>query len=194
MGEIKEIHASVLTTQEGFETERSGLADAGRLRFSGVGAPLSPLLASNLTIVSELILVTMIAIIWVTAYGRGNAGRGAMPGLNWNGVGRGTRQNTGSNVERGRNVDIAALIKQEISKMLVGQTQQGNRNTESTMDYAHFTDFAGTYVYSSNHYALTTLEFLEKDSWILDTGASRHMCASSTLMKNVVPIYSSVSV
>ncbi|KAK6146761.1 hypothetical protein DH2020_020630 [Rehmannia glutinosa] len=91
-------------------------------------------------------------------------------------------------------VDIAALIKQEVSKILAGQAIQGSRNTENTLDYAHFTDFAGTDVYNSNHYALTTLEILEKDSWILDTGASRHMCSSSTLMTNIVPITSSVSV
>ncbi|KAG6437855.1 hypothetical protein SASPL_102785 [Salvia splendens] len=45
---IEEIRASVLTIQVGFDTDRRGLADDG-FRFSGAGAPLPAVVASDLT-------------------------------------------------------------------------------------------------------------------------------------------------
>lgn len=46
--EVTEIRASVLTIQVGFDTDRSGLVDDG-FRFSGAGAPLPAVVASDLT-------------------------------------------------------------------------------------------------------------------------------------------------
>ncbi|KAK6125100.1 hypothetical protein DH2020_041164 [Rehmannia glutinosa] len=90
-------------------------------------------------------------------------------------------------------LDIATLIKQEISKALAGRVQQGQNSSEQSMNFTQYTDFAGTILPLLNHHALTTLESLDKDSWILDTGASKHMCASPSLMQNLVPISSPVS-
>lgn len=66
-GELKKLHASVLTTQEGFETERSGLAGGGGFRFSGAGAPFPVLVASNRTVAGELVVPNISAIVWCSA-------------------------------------------------------------------------------------------------------------------------------
>lgn len=73
--------------------------------------------------------------------------------------------------------DMAAIIHQEITKYLGGI---GKSDTE--ISFAHFAESVGKMPLDQYHYALTMFEEYGKDSWILDTGASGHMCTNLRLM------------
>ncbi|KAK6161898.1 hypothetical protein DH2020_001739 [Rehmannia glutinosa] len=60
--------------------------------------------------------------------------------------------------------------------------------SESNYNFVHFVDFGGTSLQQPIHYSLTMLENMDNDSWILDTGASRHMCSNLKLLTHIQPL------
>ncbi|KAK6162353.1 hypothetical protein DH2020_002194 [Rehmannia glutinosa] len=86
--------------------------------------------------------------------------------------------------------DIAALV-QEITKYMASNSSPLNFGNT---DFAHSVEYSGIHSFSEHHIALSTFEHMNVDSWILDTGASRHMCTSSSQMHNLTLLSSPVVV
>ncbi|KAK6115405.1 hypothetical protein DH2020_007674 [Rehmannia glutinosa] len=91
--------------------------------------------------------------------------------------------------------DISNLIRQEFTKLMGAKTQSGlQASGEELVNHAHFTDSAGIMLSHATHYALTSIESIDAGSWILDSDASRHMCAYPNQMTNIVHLAKPISI
>ncbi|CAA0841724.1 Unknown protein, partial [Striga hermonthica] len=68
--------------------------------------------------------------------------------------------------------EISSIVQKEIDKYMT--RKQGNENHS----FSHFVEFTE----NSENYAFSSLSSLEKGSWIIDTGASRHICSDVDLV------------
>ncbi|KAK6130415.1 hypothetical protein DH2020_035825 [Rehmannia glutinosa] len=73
--------------------------------------------------------------------------------------------------------DFAAMIQKEVAKYLAGQSLTSQGDTHSL---SHLVDYSG--IKQNTHFALSLLNVLGKENWILDTGASRHICSFPELI------------
>jgi hypothetical protein len=84
---------------------------------------------------------------------------------------------------------LRSLIQQELRQMIKGKGKV--EEDQAMINFAHFEDFAGM----STFFALSTLTAEFKDSWIIDSGASMHMCSSVDnltsyeLQKDYIPVF-----
>lgn len=90
--------------------------------------------------------------------------------------------------------DTSILIQQEIAKYMAGKLMPSSGKGDATLNFAHLAEFGGNEVETSNFYAFTLLENLESGIWILDTGASRHICTDLNLMANLIAVTSQISI
>lgn len=67
------------------------------------------------------------------------------------------------------NASLADIVQKEIDKFMKDKQVEANQ-----VNFAHFNDFADSIL----HYAYSTLSLIDKDSWIVDTGASSHICSN----------------
>ncbi|KAK6141590.1 hypothetical protein DH2020_024658 [Rehmannia glutinosa] len=88
--------------------------------------------------------------------------------------------------------DISNLIRQELTKLLGNKPQPGSG--DMNLNHAHFADSAGIMLQHTTDYALTSIECIDAGSWILDSGASRHMCAYSNQMSDIIDLDKPLSV
>ncbi|KAK6163627.1 hypothetical protein DH2020_000491 [Rehmannia glutinosa] len=72
---------------------------------------------------------------------------------------------------------FASLIQKEIAKYMSSHTSV--THSGDTHSFSHFVDYSG----NTHQFALSLLHDLGRDSWIIDTGASRHICASPSLVE-----------
>ncbi|KAK6121871.1 hypothetical protein DH2020_044386 [Rehmannia glutinosa] len=80
--------------------------------------------------------------------------------------------------------DMATLIQQEIAKYMAnsgGNDKAGG--SAVNMNYAHFVDYAGKGKDHDSYCALCTFVESSKHHWIIDTGASKHMCSNERLLQ-----------
>ncbi|KAK6150121.1 hypothetical protein DH2020_017646 [Rehmannia glutinosa] len=91
--------------------------------------------------------------------------------------------------------DISNIIKQELAKIMSTQHVAADSPIADTpMHYAHFVEYAGMSSHSSTQYAMTISGGVGDTDWILDTGASKHMCVNQAIMSNIGPICSKIVV
>ncbi|KAK9109734.1 hypothetical protein Sjap_017794 [Stephania japonica] len=78
---------------------------------------------------------------------------------------------------------IVAMVQQGIAQYMKGNSI-GVETSEipAHLNLAHLHDFAGSLL-NSNHY---TYAFTSHGSWIVDTGASNHMCVDKSLLVNSI--------
>ncbi|KAL0297760.1 UNVERIFIED_CONTAM: hypothetical protein Sradi_6828100 [Sesamum radiatum] len=76
-----------------------------------------------------------------------------------------------------------SVMMSELLQMMKGKTQ----SDQAQVNYAKMGEFAGTYF---NY----TTEFLGPNSWIIDSGATAHMCANLKLMNRLKPYIAESSV
>ncbi|KAL0307507.1 UNVERIFIED_CONTAM: hypothetical protein Scaly_2561500 [Sesamum calycinum] len=76
-----------------------------------------------------------------------------------------------------------SIMMSELLQMMKGKTQ----SDQAQVNYAKMGEFAGTYF---NY----TTEFLGPNSWIIDSGATAHMCANLKLMNRLKPYIAESSV
>lgn len=78
------------------------------------------------------------------------------------------------------NNKIQEIIQNEMRKLL-----KGKNTADGTMvNLAHFNDFADTTIHN---FAFNILSLLEHESWIVDMGASSHMCCDMKLIEQPEP-------
>ncbi|KAL2539822.1 Uncharacterized protein Adt_00800 [Abeliophyllum distichum] len=75
--------------------------------------------------------------------------------------------------------NIAAIVQQELMRTLKGKKLTDN---EDQTHFAHFKDYSGMY---TQHFAFTSFDDLKYGYWIIDTGASNHICTNSAQMSNL---------
>ncbi|KAK6119397.1 hypothetical protein DH2020_046859 [Rehmannia glutinosa] len=68
--------------------------------------------------------------------------------------------------------DFASMIRKEVARYLSSQRTSGSDDIHT---FCHFADCSG--IKTNAQFALSLLSALGKDDWIVDTGASRHICA-----------------
>ncbi|KAJ0098281.1 hypothetical protein Patl1_28008 [Pistacia atlantica] len=73
---------------------------------------------------------------------------------------------------------LTDIIQQEVMKLMKGKMQLENNQ----VNFAHLGDFAGM------NYSLQVIDCLEVGTWIVDTGASNHMCVDLKLMTSPKPV------
>lgn len=91
----------------------------------------------------------------------------------------------------GQSTEFSAILQQlqEMTKYLKDKDKP-----DPGHEFAQFVSFSGNVVINSQHLALTTLEDIRMDCWIIDTGASRHMCTNPKLVQNLTTLKRSVTV
>lgn len=67
-------------------------------------------------------------------------------------------------------------------------------SSESHPDFAQFVTFASNSLDTLNHYVCSIFTNLDRDAWIIDTGASRHMCPNKHIMTNLTVLSRKVMV
>lgn len=71
---------------------------------------------------------------------------------------------------------------QEIIKREVNQILRNRESSSNNANMIYLDDFAGT---STLSHALTISNILHQNNWIIDSGATNHMCCNLDIMKNV---------
>ncbi|KAK6141658.1 hypothetical protein DH2020_024600 [Rehmannia glutinosa] len=79
--------------------------------------------------------------------------------------------------KKGETPDFAAMIQKEIAKYLSGQSAATSGDIHS---FSHIVDYSGTML--DTHYAMSLIHNLGRHSWIVDSGASRHICSYPELI------------
>ncbi|KAK6149665.1 hypothetical protein DH2020_017190 [Rehmannia glutinosa] len=85
--------------------------------------------------------------------------------------------------------DYSIIIQKEIAKYMSGL---GNTNAGDIHTFSHFAEYSSTK--HKTHFALSLLSTLDKDCWIVDTGASRHICSFPNLVTKSNLLLSPVTV
>ncbi|KAL8532732.1 hypothetical protein ACS0TY_009079 [Phlomoides rotata] len=83
--------------------------------------------------------------------------------------------------EKGSKFSAILQQLQKMTKFMKGRDKQA----EEKQDFAQFVSFAGMVVESSFNYVLSTLTEMRSGAWVIDTGASRHMCTDLSIMETV---------
>ncbi|CAA0823525.1 Unknown protein, partial [Striga hermonthica] len=86
-----------------------------------------------------------------------------------------------------KGIDMASLA-QELMKFMGGR-QTGNQDSIS-----EGVNFAGNTIDLNFHFALSMFEDIGRSSWILDTGASKHMCTNDLLISDLTLLTKPISV
>lgn len=79
-------------------------------------------------------------------------------------------QKEGSSKIDGQEPSLTKVIKQELMKLMKGKASLDPIMT----NFAHLEDYKGSVLTR----ALTCLDLIDPDSWVVDSGASNHMCAN----------------
>lgn len=95
----------------------------------------------------------------------------------------GNEVSTGSIEGQYRNLNISDFIKQELRKMV----NEKGAGSGSDVNFAHIDDFAGSTLKLDFNSALSASSHIGSNSWIVDTGASNHMCNDISSLKKPVP-------
>lgn len=74
---------------------------------------------------------------------------------------------------------------------MTGRRPIGTDNGDTSPNFTHFAEFASK---EDSHYALSLVEEIETDSWILDTRTSKHVPNNIKLMSNLTQATSHISV
>ncbi|KAH7566308.1 hypothetical protein JRO89_XS08G0135500 [Xanthoceras sorbifolium] len=80
-------------------------------------------------------------------------------------------------IDEGQNAEFVNLIQQELLKMMKRKSPIANM-----VNFAHLDEYAGKTLIPEFHYALSTVNILGSSTWIVDTGASIHVCANISLL------------
>lgn len=88
----------------------------------------------------------------------------------------GNHFNEDRKLDLGTSSNIADIVKQEMQKVLKGKVLI---NMDDKVNFSHIKEYAGM---SSYHFLLTVLDNLKPGTWIVDTGASNHICTDLNLM------------
>ncbi|KAK6116061.1 hypothetical protein DH2020_008330 [Rehmannia glutinosa] len=85
--------------------------------------------------------------------------------------------------------DFSTIIQKEIAKYM---SRLSNTNAGDIHTFSHFADYSGTK--HKTHFALSLLSSLDKDCWIVDTGASRYIGSFPDLVTQSKLLLSPVTV
>ncbi|KAK6118882.1 hypothetical protein DH2020_047376 [Rehmannia glutinosa] len=85
--------------------------------------------------------------------------------------------------------DFFVMIQKEIAKYLSGHNNLSSGDIHS---FSSFADYSGKM--HQSHFAMSLLSALDKDKWIVDTGASRHICSFPELVNKTTMLDHPVTV
>ena len=77
-----------------------------------------------------------------------------------------------------QNLELASLIQHELMKLMKGKMPM----TGNMVNFTYLEDFAGSVLKPKLTYALNSAELFRPGTWIVDTGASSHMCTDLSLI------------
>ncbi|XP_010267875.1 PREDICTED: uncharacterized protein LOC104604981 [Nelumbo nucifera] len=83
-----------------------------------------------------------------------------------------------------QNLSLAEMIQLELSKMMKGKARIDN----NLVNFAHIGDLEGNNPTCAFHFALHSFDNLDCGTWIVDTGASNHMCIDNKLIRKPKPV------
>ncbi|KAK6148500.1 hypothetical protein DH2020_019412 [Rehmannia glutinosa] len=91
--------------------------------------------------------------------------------------------------------DMAAIIQQEIAKYMANSGSNDKHGGNAVnMNYAHFVDYAGKDTVPDTYCALSTFVESSRHNWIIDTGASKHMCYNEKLLTGLQPVQTETTI